>query len=61
MRVAGVVHNWHPDANPEIDADAVAAIRRHLAKLGYPPVVVRVPEVPAGGPCPDVDFSEIFA
>ena len=61
MRVAGVVHNWHPDANPEIDADAVAAIRRHLAKLGYPPVVVRVPAVPAGGPCPDVDFSEIFA
>ena len=61
MHVAGVVHNWHPDANPRIDADAVAAIRRHLAKLGYPPVVVRVPEVPAGGPCPDVDFSEIFA
>ena len=57
MRVAGVVHNWHPDANPEIDADAVAAIRRHLATLGYPPVVVRVPEVPAGGPRPGVDFS----
>ena len=61
MQVAGVVHNWHPDANPEIDADAVAAIRRHLVKLGYPPVVVRVPKVSAGGPCPDVDFSEIFA
>ena len=61
MQVAGVVHNWHPDANPDIDADAVAAIRRHLVKLGYPPVVVRVPEVPAGGPCPDVDFSELFA
>ena len=60
MRVAGVVHNYHPDVDATIDADAVAAVRRHLARLGYPPVVVTVPKVEPGR-LPDVDFSELFA
>jgi len=61
MKVAGVVHNWHPDADARIDADAVDTVRRYLAKWGFPPVAVRVPRVEAGGPYPDIDFSEIFA
>ncbi len=61
MKVAGVVHNWHPDADPRIDEDAVETVRRHLGKFGFRPVVVRVPRVPAGGPYPDIDFSGIFA
>lgn len=61
MKVAGVVHNWHPDADARIDADAVETVRRHLAKWGFPPVVVRVPRVAPGGPWPDIDFSELFA
>ena len=61
MKVAGVVHDWCEGADPAIDRDAVDAVRRHLVKWGFPDVVVRVPRVPAGGPYPDVDFSEIFA
>ena len=61
MAVAGVVHNWWPDADPRIDADAFETTRRALAAMGYPPAVVRMPQVPPGGPCPDVDFSPLFA
>jgi len=61
MRVAGVVHNWCAGADPVVDTDTEATVRRSLAKMGFPPVVVRVPRVPDGGPYPDVDFSEIFA
>ncbi len=61
MKVAGVVHNWYPDADARIDADAVDTVRRYLVKWGFPPVAVRVPRVEAGGPYPDIDFSEIFA
>lgn len=45
--VVGVIHNYHPEANAKIDADAVKAISRHLARLGYPSAVVTVPEVKA--------------
>ena len=61
MTVAGVVHNWHRAAGSAIDEDAVAAIRRHLVRLGYPPVIIRTPAVPSGCPYPDIDFSELFA
>ena len=59
MRVAGVVHNYHPGVDATIDADTVAAVRRQLARLGFPPVVVTVPKVEPGR-LPDVDFSELF-
>ena len=36
MRVAGVVHNYHPGVDATIDADTVAAVRRQLARLGFP-------------------------
>ena len=58
MTVVGVVHNYHPEANEKIDADAVAAITRHLKRLGYPPIVVRTPKAEPGS-WPTVDFSAI--
>ena len=61
MHVAGVVHNWHADADPTIDADAERETRRCLARLGFPDVVVRVPRVEKGSVLPQVDFSEIFS
>ena len=60
MAVAGVVYNWFPDADPEIDADSFETTRRALVRMGFPPAVVRVPHVPSGGPYPDIDFSPIF-
>ena len=60
MRVAGVVRNGHPGADPAIDEDARAETLRHLRRLGFPEVLVRVPWTPAGAPPPDVDFSPLF-
>lgn len=61
MTVAGVIHNWHPDVDPRLDGDALDATRRHLVKWGFRPAVVRLPQIPEGGPYPDIDFQEIFA
>ena len=61
MAVAGVVHNWCAGADGRIDADAVETVRRRLAHMGLPPIVVRVPRFSAGGPYPETDFSELFA
>ncbi|MGN0852899.1 MAG: dethiobiotin synthase [Kiritimatiellia bacterium] len=61
MDVAGVVYNWHPDANPLIDRDTAETTRRHLVRWGYRPVVVRLPRVPAQGPVPDIDPGGLFA
>ena len=60
MKVAGVVHNWCEGADPRIDADARETVRRRLARMGFPPVVVEVPRFDAAGPYPAVDFSGIF-
>ena len=59
--VAGVVHNSHFSSDPRLDEDAVGAIRRHMARLGLPPALVRIPTVGPFAPPPDIDFSEIFA
>jgi hypothetical protein len=61
MKVAGVVHDWCEGADPLIDRDAAETVRRHLAKWGFPEVVVEVPRFRRGGPYPDVDFSALFA
>ena len=58
--LAGVVHNSHFSSDPRLDADAVAAIRRHLMKLGHRPIMVRLPSIQPDA-APDIDFSEIFA
>ena len=59
--LAGVVHNWYPGVDPRIDKDAFDATRRYLDRWGIPCPLVRLPQVPDGGPYPDVDFTEIFA
>ena len=61
MLVAGVVWNWCEGIDPEIDADSFATTRRYLAKMGFPPVVIRIPRFDIAGTIPDVDFSELFA
>lgn len=48
MEVAGVIHNYHPEANDEIDADAERAIRASLKRLGYAQKLVRIPKVIPG-------------
>ena len=60
MKVAGVAYNWFPDADPQIDEDSFAETRRALSRMGFPSAIVRVPQVPLGGPYPDIDFSELF-
>lgn len=60
MAVAGVVYNWFSDVDPLIDADSFDETQRVLARMGFPPIVVRVPQVPVDGPCPNVDFAPIF-
>lgn len=60
MKVLGVVHNHHAEANEELDGDAKAAILRTLKRLGYPETLVEVPAVPPGGPYPEIDFSPIL-
>ncbi len=60
MKVAGVIHNWCEGTDDTIDRDAVETTRRHLAKWGFPPVVVRIPRFDFAGPYPDIDFSELF-
>lgn len=60
MRLAGVVYNWFPGTDPLIDEDTPAMTKAWLERWGFPPVVIRVPEVPADGPYPDLDFTEIF-
>ena len=60
MRVAGVVWNGHPGADPAIDEDARAETLRHLRRLGFPEALVRVPWTPDGAPPPDVDFAPLF-
>lgn len=60
MSVAGVVWNWCADADPKIEADSLETIHCYLSRWGFSPAVVRVPRFDIGGPCPEVDFSEIF-
>ena len=61
MKVAGVVHNWCDGADPAIDRDAARTTLRHLSRMGYPPVVLRVPKFDLEGPYPEIDFSELFS
>ena len=60
MRLAGVVYNWFPGTDPLIDEDTPAMTKAWLERWGFPPVVIRVPEIPADGPYPDLVFTEIF-
>ena len=59
MRVLGIVFDHAPDADPAIDADSMRMMKKYLARYGFPPVTVRVPEV--GETLPEVDFSPLFS
>ena len=60
MDVLGVVLDEFPEVDPVLAADFPETILRHMRAMGLPPNVVHIPEVPQGGPYPDVDFSPIF-
>lgn len=60
MRVAGVIYNWCAGTDPDIDRDTPAMIKTYLTRWGFPPVVIRVPEVPSDGPWPTLDFGALF-
>jgi len=60
VRVSGVVHNMFFSDDARIDRDAAEALSRRLDSLGQHGRIATMPRFPAGGPYPDVDFSEIF-
>ena len=59
MKIAGVVYNESPKADPLIEADSERMIRKYLRHYGQPGILVRMPEVkpPRWG---DTDFSVLF-
>ena len=57
--VLGVVHNSCFSDDARLDDDAVAAISRHLVRLGYQDRIVSIPRVDLDNP-PEIDFGEIF-
>ncbi len=59
MKIAGVVYNESPKADPLIEADSERMIRKYLRHYGQPDILVRMPEVkpPRWG---DTDFSVLF-
>lgn len=61
LEVAGVVWNWHPETDPAIDEDSRAETLRHLHRLGFPEVLVRVPRVADPASPPPVDFTPLLA
>ena len=58
MKIAGVVYNWSPDADPVIDADTPHAIRTFMTRLGVDAPLIRMPELTHAG---DIDFSPFFS
>ena len=59
MKIAGVVYNEAPKADPLIEADSERMIRKYLRHYGQSEILVRMPEVkpPRWG---DTDFSVLF-
>lgn len=61
MRIAGIVYNWYPDADPLIDRDTPQYTLEYMHKRGYDIPLVRIPQVSPDGPYPDIDFENFFA
>ena len=57
MRLAGVVYNYCPDADPVIDADTPRMIEAALRRTGYPPALVRLGKWDAAA---SNDVEELF-
>ncbi|MGN0854912.1 MAG: dethiobiotin synthase [Kiritimatiellia bacterium] len=64
MKIAGLVYNYHPDADARIDQDTPARTQDFLSRWGLAAPLVRLPRIDANGvPCGGAtlpDFSEIF-
>ena len=58
MKIAGIVYNWSPDADPVIDDDTPRAIQNFSARLQIDAPLVRVPELSRAG---DLDFTPFFS
>ena len=58
MKIAGIVYNWTPDADPVIDDDTPRAIQNFSARLQIDAPLVRVPELSRAG---DLDFTPFFS
>lgn len=58
LPVRGIVFNYAPGADPEIDLDSCGMMKKYLARYGFPPAVVRVPEIKDDFPEPD--FTPLF-
>ena len=59
LPLAGVVHNSFFSDDPRLDEDAVAAVSRHLRRIGSHANIVRMPRIDPDGERP-VDFGRIF-
>ena len=62
MRLAGVVYDYCPDADPVIDADTPRMIEAAMKRAGFPPALVRLGkwDVRNGNTVPLPDFSPLF-
>lgn len=58
--VNGIVYNRLRGENRTIAMDTRRVLRRALARLGYPPVVIDLPFIRNLSSPPDVDFSALF-
>ena len=58
MKIAGVVYNWCPEADPLIEEDSKRMILKYLHRYYQPEVLVELPEVKE--PLPEPDFGAIF-
>ena len=58
IALRGIVFDHCPGADPKIDADSAEMMKKYLAHYGFPPVLVRIPEV--GKELPEIDFSTLF-
>ena len=61
ISLAGVVHNSYFSKDTRLDEDAVEAISRHLARLGFPARIVCIPRCDTLESCSSVDFSAILS
>ena len=60
VAVRGIVLNLHYEAPAEIAADSKQVFKEALARYGYPPALVEMPDVRDEAAPPKVDFAPLF-
>lgn len=60
IRIAGIVYNLFPAADPVITADTRKILRRYLKRFGYPEAIVDLPAINDFIHPGFIDFSTIF-